>query len=280
MAYKTILVHLDDSKACDKRVKAALDLAARQDAHLVGLYLALEFAAPAYLAAQMPSDLLEQQAARSREACDKALAAFDDAARKAGVHAEPRSARAYADEVEDLLGLHGRYADLVVLGQHDPDDARSMSESAVEHAVLAIGRPILLVPYVGATAGFGKRPLLLWDASREAASAADDALPLLQAADKVDVLSVNPKAGIRGHGEEPGADIATVLARHGVKAEARHAVAKEISIADAILSSASDLGSDMLVMGAYGHSRLRELVLGGVTRSVLQHLAMPALMSH
>lgn len=280
MAYKTILVHLDDSKACAKRTQAALDLAARQDAHLVGLYIAIEYSAPAYLAAQLPRDLIERQAEQAKEATDKALAAFDEAARRAGVHAEPRGARAYADEVEGLLGLHGRYADLVVLGQHDPDDPRSMGEGAVEHAVLAIGRPLLVVPYVGAAAGFGRRPLLLWDASREAASAVDDALPLLQAANRVDVLSVNPRAGIRGHGEEPGADIATVLSRHGVKAEARHVVSKEISIADTILSTASDLGSDMLVMGAYGHSRFRELVLGGVTRSVLQHLAMPALMSH
>ncbi|SME88564.1 Nucleotide-binding universal stress protein, UspA family [Tistlia consotensis] len=280
MAYKTILVHLDDSKSCKKRVQAALDLAARQDAHVVGLYIAAEFAAPAYLMAQMPQDLLDRQEALRKEATDKALAAFDEAARKAGVHAEPRSARAYADEVEDVLSLHGRYADLVVLGQHDPDDDLSMGESAVEQAVLALGRPLLLVPYVGAAAGFGQRPLLLWDASREAASAVDDALPLLQAAKKVDILSVNPRHGIRGHGEEPGADIATVLARHGVKTEARHVISKEISIADTILSSASDLGSDLLVMGAYGHSRLRELVMGGVTRSVLQHLAMPALMSH
>jgi nucleotide-binding universal stress UspA family protein len=280
MAYKTILVHLDDSKACAKRTQAALDLAARQDAHLVGLYIAVEFAAPAYLAAQLPSDLIERQAAEAKERADKVLATFDETARRAGVRAEPRSTRAYADEVEDLLGLHGRYADLVVLGQHDPDDARSMGEAAVEHAVLAIGRPMLIVPYVGAAAGFGQRPLLLWDASREAASAVDDALPLLQGAKRVDVLSVNPRGGIRGHGEEPGADIATVLSRHGIKAEARHVVTKELSIADTILSSASDLGSDLLVMGAYGHSRFRELVLGGVTRSVLQHLAMPALMSH
>lgn len=280
MAYKTILVHLDESKSCGKRTEAALDLAARQDAHLVGLYITLEFAAPAYLAAQMPSDILERQAAESKKAADKAVARFEEAARRAGVRSEARSARAYPDEVEDLLGLNGRYADLVVLGQHDPDDVRSMGEGAVEHAVLSLGRPLLVVPYVGAAAGFGERPLLLWDASREAAIAVDDALPLLQAAKKVDILSVNPRRGIRGHGEEPGADIATVLARHGVKAEARHVVSREISIADTILSSASDLGSDLLVMGAYGHSRLRELVLGGVTRAVLQHLAMPALMSH
>lgn len=280
MAYKTILVHLDDGRRCAKRVQAALDLALRQDAHLIGLYVAPEFAAPAYLKAQMPEDLLERQEAEMKQATDKALAAFDEAARKAGVKAELRRARAYADEVEGLLGLHGRYADLVVLGQHDPDDGHSMGPGAVEHVVLAIGRPLLVVPYVGAPTGFGRRPLLLWDASREAASAADDALPLLQAAERVDILSVNPRAGIRGHGEEPGADIATVLARQGVTAEARHVVSKEISVADTILSTAADLGSDLLVMGAYGHSRLREMVLGGVTRAVLQHMPVPALMSH
>lgn len=279
MAYKTILVHLDDSARCSRRVEAALDLALRQDAHLVGLYIEPEFAAPAYLKAQMPDDLIERQEAAMKEVTDKTLAAFEEAARKGGVKAELRRARGYAGEVEDLLGLHGRYADLVVLGQHDPDDRRSMDASAVELAVLGIGRPLLVVPYVGAPAGFGRHPLLLWDASREAASAADDALPLLKAAERVDILSVNPRSGIGGHGEEPGADIATVLARHGIQAEARHVVSRELSVADTILSTAADLGSDLLVMGAYGHSRLRELVLGGVTRAVLQHMPVPALMS-
>src|SRR6185369_16191284 len=107
-----------------------------------------------------------------------------------------------------------------------------------------------------------------------------DALPLLKRVKAVTVLAVNPKQGVHAHGEEPGADIALHLARHGVKVEIDHSLASDINPADEILSRASDYGSDLIVMGAYGHSRARELVLGGVTRSILAQMTVPVLMSH
>jgi len=126
----------------------------------------------------------------------------------------------------------------------------------------------------------GKCVLVAWDASREAARAVADAMPLLAAADAVIVLAVDPQPGPDGHGEIPGADIALHLARHGVKAQIERTVSAGVPIGELLLSRAADLGADMLVMGAYGHSRVRELLLGGATRSILASMTIPVLMSH
>jgi nucleotide-binding universal stress UspA family protein len=136
------------------------------------------------------------------------------------------------------------------------------------------------VPYAGRFESLGKRVLVGWNAGREAARAVQDALPLLMAAESVTVLTVNPEIGLGGHGEEPGADIALHLARHGVRVTVEHMTAPEISAGDVILNRAFELSADLLVIGAYGHSRLREMVLGGVTRSLLQQMTVPVLMSH
>ena len=122
--------------------------------------------------------------------------------------------------------------------------------------------------------------MLAWDAGREAARAVSDAMPFLERAEQVTVMAVNPSSGEGDHGEEPGADIALHLARHGVKAEVHQTESPDISVGDELLSRIADDGSDMLVMGAYGHTRLRELVLGGVTRSILEQMTVPVLMSH
>jgi len=281
MSYKNLLVHLDDSKHCPGRVAAALDLAQRFDAHLVGLYLHAEAVIPGYVAIQIPPDVRELQRKARAEQADETIAAFEEAARRAGVESiESRRESAYAEDAPDVLALHGRYADLLVIGQHDPDDEFSPTRSGVEHVLLGCGRPCIVVPYIGAPAGFGNRILVAWDSSREAARAVSDALPLLERASRVGVVAVNPQSGVRGHGDEPGADISLSLARHGVKAEAQHIVAPDLNPADAILSRAADGDVDLLVMGAYGHARLREVVLGGVTRSILEQMTVPVLMAH
>ncbi len=150
----------------------------------------------------------------------------------------------------------------------------------VGNLVMSAGRPALVIPYIGAPEGFGRTVTLAWDAGREAARTVADAMPLLERAEQVHVLAVNPRSGISGHGEEPGADIALHLARHGITAEVNHTHAQDVGVGDAILSWLSDSGSDLLVMGAYGHSRLRELVLGGVTRRLLDSMTVPVLISH
>ena len=147
---------------------------------------------------------------------------------------------------------------------------------------MGAGRPVLAVPYAGKFDTIGKRIVIAWDARREAARAVADAVPLLEQAESVVTLSINPHGGAQAgtHGEIPGADIATHLARHGISVEAQQLVANDISVGDMLLSRLSDLTADLLVMGVYGHSRARELVLGGVTRHILNHMTVPVLLSH
>ena len=143
---------------------------------------------------------------------------------------------------------------------------------------MAAGRPALVVPYIGAGKTIGARPMVAWDGGREAARAVNDAMPMLERAKSVVVLTVNPKK--RDHGQEPGADIALHLARHGIKVEAQHLEVRDMSVADTILSRMADQGIDLLVMGAYGHSRIREWVMGGTTRQIFANMTVPVLMSH
>jgi nucleotide-binding universal stress UspA family protein len=177
----------------------------------------------------------------------------------------------------EILALHGRYADLLVLSQDDPE---SDNAGLLEAVVFDSGRPVLAIPFAGNFKSVGKRVLVGWNASREASRALHDALPLISKAETVTVFLANPKHGLDGHGEEPGADIARHLARHGMKAEVAKAIADDVPDSALLLNHASDMGADLLVMGAYGHSRLREFILGGMTRSLLREMTVPVLLSH
>ena len=149
-----------------------------------------------------------------------------------------------------------------------------------ELVALASGRPILAVPYAGQFETVGRRVLIGWNATREATRAVNDAMPLLAAADVVTVLTIDAREAPDAHGELPGADISLHLARHGVKATIERTVSAGVPAGEVLLSRAADLGADLLVIGAYGHSRMRELLLGGATRSILQSMTVPVLMSH
>jgi nucleotide-binding universal stress UspA family protein len=178
------------------------------------------------------------------------------------------------------LNTSARYADLVIIGQHDADDPADQTEGLAGRLVLGSGRPCLVIPYIGTQETLGKHVLVAWNAGREAVRAVNDAMPILQAAESVSVLSVNPPSGKRGEGAIPSADICHHLARHGVHAEAASSIAEDIDIGSFLLSHAADRGVDMIVMGAYGHSRWSEMMLGGVTKSMLQHMTVPVFMSH
>ncbi|MGF1610639.1 MAG: universal stress protein [Kiloniellales bacterium] len=278
MAYRDILVHLDAARACAGRVDAAVALAQRYQAHVTGVYLTGAPSLPGYMAGALPVEVLQMQERRAKEMAEKAVAAFRQACERAGIQHESRIVQCHDVEVADVVALHLRYADLAVLGQHDPDDPLSPERGMMESVILGSGRPALMVPYIGARPPLGERIMIAWDAGREAARAVADAMPLLEAASQVVVMVVNPRRG--RHGEEPGADIALHLARHGVKAEVQQSQVEDISIGEAILSRLADESIDLLVMGAYGHARLRQLVLGGVTRTILEHMTVPVFMSH
>src|SRR6185437_11051024 len=202
-------------------------------------------------------------------------AGFDDATRRAGIASEWRALE--GDPAE--LAIHeARYADLIILGQSDPDEP--LSRADIPGAVLlGAGRPVLVIPFIGSET-IGRNVLVAWRTTREAARAVNDALPFLTAADSVTVLTINPERDGDGQPDRSTAEIARHLARHGIEAEASHIDAADIEVGEALLSRAADLDSDLIVMGGYGHSRLREFALGGTTRTLLQHMTVPVLLSH
>ncbi|MBP0588627.1 universal stress protein [Paraburkholderia sp. LEh10] len=276
MTYKTLLVHIDDSRRSDARVALSLDLAQRWDAHLIGLYVVCQdlFRPVFQQDGSLPLARLEALQAERRQ---KAEESFLTAAGRAGRSAEWRAPPGRA---LDVAMLHARHADLLVLGQEDPNDPAAFVEPHfVGDLVLGAGRPALVIPYAGEVRTIGENVLVAWDGSREAARAAADALPLLQHARHVGIEIVRRHAQ---HAQAPeGIDVAAWLDAHGVRASfstTPHHLG--IGAGATLLNRISDLHADLLVMGAYGHARARERVFGGVTRTMLESMTTPVLMAH
>jgi nucleotide-binding universal stress UspA family protein len=176
----------------------------------------------------------------------------------------------------DLLVRYGRYADLVVLGQTSPSEGESTDFDLPADAVMSLGRPVLIVPYAGAFEAVGRRVLIAWNSSRESARAVADALPYIRGAESVTALTANAA----GDGEGEVLKLKAYLERHGIKADTRSEHTEELEIEDLLLSRASDFAADLIVMGAYGRARFRELILGGATHGILKQMTVPVLMSH
>ncbi|MFO1351751.1 MAG: universal stress protein [Gammaproteobacteria bacterium] len=274
MAIKDILVHLDNSPQCAARQDVAIGLARDFDAHLTGLYVMPSLMIGVFAEVQIPEEIIVQQQEEARAAAAAVESEFKNAAARAACPAEWRCVE--GDAIDQING-HARYTDLVVLGQAEQSGILSPGAELADQVVLGAARPVLFIPYIGPGKTLGKRILVAWNGSREAVRAINDALPLLQHAEAVHVLAINPSSA---EGDIPTADISLHLARHSVKAEASQVMAKDIEVGDALLSRAADLGIDLIVMGAYGHTRLRETILGGVTRRLLRHMTTSVLMSH
>ena len=272
MAFKDILVHVGGA-ALDTRLGLAAQLAETHGAHLIGLHVVAPPDIPPYIGAQLSAGVLEAQQRFAEEECARARAVFEDATAGRSFSAEWRDA--YGD-VLDHVQLHGRHADLVIAGQENDDDDNVHLDVA-GRLVLSLGRPVLVNPYAGRFDAHPARVLVAWDGSRAAARALGDALPVLKRADAVAVLSINPETD---HADMAGVDIAQHLARHDVMVDVRRVTSEDVDVGATVLSRAADFGADLIVMGAYGHARWRELVLGGVTEHVLAHMTAPVLMSH
>ncbi len=280
MALRNLLVQVDDTRGCAGRIEAAVALAAAHGAHLTGVYIVSEPSPASFAEGYLPVELLTNLQQELRARAEAALARFGKVAAGNEVAFEGRIDRVLYTEVADALATHARYVDLAILGQVDPEDPGTGPRYLIEEVILGCGRPALVIPYIGAAPTLGERVMVAWDASREAARAVNDALPLLERARSVKVVTINPSNQTFGHGEEPGADIGLHLARHEIKVEVQRIDAHDIDIANALLSELANQSADLLVMGAYGHSRLRELMLGGVTRTILSDMTVPVLMSH
>jgi nucleotide-binding universal stress UspA family protein len=281
MSYKTIVVHCDDSTAGENRLKFAMRLARRHDAHLVGVGTLERIARPSYVESPDIVELVRLYEQRRSDRQKALTDAFAKATRASGLRVEWRLEEG---DPSGVLATAMRYADLGVLGQYQPDGPLPEEwRSLPETVAMTSGRPVVVVPYIGAPQRDQQNVMLAWNASHQATRAARDALPILQGAAKVTVLVVD--GSVRGvarepHGQEPGADVAAWLARHDVKVEVVRDSSAEVDVGSVILSRVSDFDIDMVVMGVYGHSRLRELVLGGASRSMLQQMTVPALIAH
>ncbi len=275
MSLKNILVHVTDSEQSRERVEAALQLAMKHDAHLTGLGVYSESYIPSYAAAEINSAVLKEIVNREEARLAASQGIFDKAVEQAG-WSDRSDWLSERGRVVDSVALHARYADLTLIGQHTPPGGAFGEDSFADELVLESGRPVMVIPTIGIGKPIGEHIVVAWNASREAARAVGDSMPLLENSRQVDVMSVKPE----GMGDLPGADIALHLARHGIKAEAKRSVANDIDTGDVLLNYVADSGADLVVMGAYGHSRLRELIFGGVTRHILDHMTVPVMLSH
>lgn len=285
--YKTILVYVDQTDRASQRIALAAQLAVDYDAHLVGAamtgmpayLLPVGGFDPAYTAVPFAIEQLRAEA-------DRALDKFESLARHAGVNSFER--RRLDEEAGWGVSMQARYCDLVVIGQTPPDKfAPRLRSDFPEYVLLNSARPVVIVPAGGLAGAFGKRVLVAWNGNADSVRAISSAIAQLQRADYVNVVVFDADTQGELHGEDPGADIGAYLARHGIRVEVTSAdagaVAGAVADADtgeALLAHAAAQECDLIVMGAYGHSRFREILLGGATRTALRTSPLPLWMAH
>jgi nucleotide-binding universal stress UspA family protein len=277
MTYKTILLHVNDERRVAGLVDAAAILATRFDAHLIGLYVMPPV--PTYGVTSMGAGMINTSLRTFREEASRIQAAFEKATKGLPFATEWRSVDARDPGVAETIMDHGRACDLIIASQRDSDWDFSMLLDEPERLAIESGRPVLILPNKGTFGNLGRRITVAWNGNRESARATFDALPLLKQANHVRILWINPQDDPDA-GDLPTAAIAANLARHGVLCEGRMLIADDAKVGDVLRADMEEDGSDLLVMGAYGRSRLREFIFGGATREVLRHMTVPVLMSH
>ena len=274
---KDLIVNVTTGDGPDVAGPYAISIAETFGAHVGAVAFAYEPVIPPTVMGGIPASLIDSQRAENEKAATDALAQFDAAAKRAGVSFESRMVSASLAGASDRFGAMARRFDLSVIAQAEPDKI-APEELIVEGALFGSGRPVVVVPYIQKAGVTLDRVIVCWDASRAAARALADAMPFLERAKAIDVVIVaseRPKSD-----EIPGADIGHHLARHGLNVEVKRIIATDTDVANTLLSHAADTCADFIVMGGYGHSRLREFILGGVTRGILASMTVPALMSH
>jgi nucleotide-binding universal stress UspA family protein len=274
---KDVVACLSAAGARDVAADYAVSVCAAFDAHVTGIAFAYEPVVPGTVMGGFPYEFIESARTEGRNAAQAAMARFEKAAKASGVACESRLFETTLVGSAELFGRCARRFDLSIVKQAEPN-VDAGEDLIIEAALFQSGRPAILVPYIH-TAGLAlDRVLLAWDGSRTAARAIGDAIPILARAATVEVVIVATERAEQG--KITGADLGRHLARHDLKVEVKRIVASDTDVANTILSYAADSSADLIVMGGYGHSRLREFILGGATRAILQSMTVPVLMSH
>jgi nucleotide-binding universal stress UspA family protein len=271
---KDIVVNLSGGGAAPDY---AIAIAEVHSAHVAGVAFAYEPVIPGSVMGGVPTALIEAQREENTKLANEAVTRFDAAAKRAGVSAETRILDGSVAGAAETFGRIARRFDLSVLGQAERDRGPA-EDLMIEGALFESGRPVIVVPYIHKGGLKLDRIMVCWDGSRPAARAIADAMPILERGKAVELVIVS---GERGKSDEiPGADMGQHLARHGLKVDVKRIPKGDIDVNDVILSYAADSGADFIVMGGYGHSRLREFIWGGVTLGILSSMTVPVLMSH
>ncbi len=283
MNFKTILVNLNNEPRVTELIAAAAAIARPTEAHVVGLYVMPPLFQPSDVIMPMGADFYEIQVAEHRAQAERIKSVFDRLTSgepyvaEWRVHGEARTANA---SITEGVIEQSRAAELVIVSQAVDGKDPPMLTDIAERVALESGRPVLVIPTTWLALEYGRDVAVAWNDSRESTRAAFDALPLLERAKKIRLITVGEPTDGDGTNIFPAAEVAATLARHGLDVEVEIVTNSDRHAGNAILSRVAADGSDLLVMGAYGHLRLREFVLGGATRDVLKNMTVPVLMSH
>ncbi len=279
MDIKNILLHLDHSSGCSNRLDIAFAMARDNGAGIDGLFVVPDYVVPSYVEAQISVDLITDVTEKAIARAEEALVGYRQRAADAGVE---MNARVVEGQVIPILREHTKYTDLLLLGQDNPEDPDNASYGLADALLFEGASACMVVPHSGKLDAPGRRILLTWNASRESARALREAMSMLQRAETVVVLSSEPDDGdsdvARGHPHAQ--ELARFLESHGIESVSSGIADVDVSPSDAIIGQAADMNADLIVMGAYGHARLREIILGGVTRDLLKQSTVPLFLAH
>lgn len=280
MSFKSLLVFADASDASAPRLETAIAMAERHGAQLSVCALAEQ---PAYyygVGTEVAADVYVQDIERARAVADAVAGVARTRLARSGHDGGVRSATGTAVAISEAAARNARYADLSLIGQPFDCAEETLLHKVFEGVLFNSGRPFVMVPRQWSGGAFGDRVMIAWAPCKEATRAVADAMPFIEAAESVHITIIDPDTGEDAHGDEPGADLAAMLARHGVPVTVDPLPSASKSVAERLLTHATDCNANLIVMGGYGHWRLRETLFGGVTRDMIRQSTVPILLAH
>lgn len=283
MTFRTILVNLNQEERVEALVAAAAAIARPTEAHVIGLYVMPPLFMPSDVVLPMGAEFYEDQISAHRAQAERIKVVFERLTQGEPFAAEWRvhgdACSAY-ESIADGVVEQSRAAEVVIVSQAVDGLDSPMLTDIAERVAIESGRPVLVIPGNWVAREYGRDVAVAWNDSREATRATFDALPLLENAKKIRLITVGEPTDGAGTNIIPSAEVASTLARHGLDVEVETVSNADRHTGNAILARVAADGADLLVMGAYGHSRMREFILGGATRDVLKNMTVPVLMSH